>query len=147
MVIVTDTSVLVAAFIREHRHYDSSILLLTKIREGRFKALIAAHSLFEFYATLTAIPRPSQVMPSQVQEVMKKDILPFFENVFLEWVDHQRAIDRTAEKTLRSGAIYDSLIFQSALKVRASKLVTWNVKDFSRLSSGEIEIVTPEGLG
>lgn len=143
MIIVLDSSVLVAAMIANHSHYLPSLKAIQKIEEDRNKGIIASHTLAECYATLTALPTASPISSLQACEMIEKNILKIFDVIDLTLKDYQQVLKRVAAKNLRSGVIYDALIFQVALKKKASLLLSWNVKDFERVSGGEIEIKTP----
>jgi predicted nucleic acid-binding protein len=56
-----------------------------------------------------------------------------FQIVTLDGEEYCRAIDEAAAQGATGGLIYDALIAHCALKVRASAIYTWNVKDFRRL--------------
>ena len=141
LAVLCDTSVFVAGTLRGHVHHARTLPLLDSITAGTIKGVMASHSLAECYASLTSIPPPMN--PAETREILQKNLMSFFKILELSQQDYQNAIDRVVEKHLRSGAIYDALIFQSAVKGKVDKLVTWNLKHFVRLGD-EIQVVTPE---
>ena len=50
------TSVLVAACIRQHPHYERARPLLEAIAAGKERGVISAHSLAEAFSALTSVP-------------------------------------------------------------------------------------------
>lgn len=113
---------------------------------GKVKGLVTQHSLAECFSSFTRIPNLPPVSPAQAREMIRTNIIASFEVVPLTVEDYLSAVDRVAEKDLLGGVVYDALVFQAALKKKATHLVTWNQKHFERLSGREIQIVTPETL-
>ncbi len=142
--LVCDTSVLTPAMVDQHTHHQSSFDLLLNIKKERYQAFISAHSLAECYSSLMVMPVDPPVFPKYARELIRRNIEPFFEIISLGPSDYLEAIERVSGLGLKSGAIYDALIYQAALKKKVSALVTWNTKHFERFSKGEVKIVTPE---
>lgn len=53
--------------------------------------------------------------------------------VSLDDEDYFKALGWSASKGIAGGGIYDALLAYCALKVSATNLFTWNLKDFQRL--------------
>ena len=62
-----------------------------------------------------------------------RDIRDKLTLVFLNENECFQMIEQAAAADLYSGAIYDALLGQCALKARAETIYTWNTKDFLRL--------------
>lgn len=92
------------------------------------------------------MPLEERVSPLQARTMIEEGILGLFETIPLSLQDYRAAIERVSEKGLKSGAIYDALIFQAALKKKIPTLVTWNARHFEGLSRGELRVVTPDTL-
>lgn len=146
MVALSDSSVLVAAMAVDHPQHAHSFQWLRDVKNGKIHAAISTHTLAESFSSLTVLPITPPLTPPHARDLIQRNVLGFFQLVSLGKRDYRRAMDRVAEKNLKSGAIYDALIFEAALKIRASHLVTWNRRHFERLSQGEVLIVTPETL-
>ncbi len=145
MVSLVDTSVLVAGVIVSHVHHRPSLTLLQKIHSKKLKAVICQHSLAEFYSILTSYPMTPPISPAAALSLIEENLLRSFPIIELGIQDYKNAIQRVRSLDLRSGSIYDALIFQAALKKKVKLLYTWNVRDFERLrsSTSEMEIVEP----
>ncbi len=141
--ILPDTSVLTAAMISSHVHHERSVSTLQKIRKGDVKGAVSAHSLAECYANLTAYPMSPRILPEDAEKMIEENLTRWFTVVELTAMDYRAAIRRVRERNLRSGAIYDALILQAALKKKAEALYTWNVEDFERLAGKELPILRP----
>lgn len=141
-----DTSVLVAATVEKHPHHGPSHRLLEKIRTQRRTAFLSTHGLAEFFSSLTAMPIDPPVAPQEAREVIEERILKIFDLVALSEDDYRKALERVCSKNFKSGAIFDALHVQAAIKAEADCLVTWDQKHFLRLVTDELKIVTPEDL-
>lgn len=122
-----DTSVLIAAFWRGHSHHEASLKLVSAA--SKRKSACAMHTLAEVYATMTVLPVKEVIPPEQallfVQEVRDR-----FTIVSLDEDEYFKAIERVAAQGFVSGKIYDALLLQCAVKVRAETIYTWNLKHF-----------------
>ncbi|MBI2067322.1 MAG: PIN domain-containing protein [Deltaproteobacteria bacterium] len=133
MLAVIDTSVLVAATVHHHIHEQASDRLLQQVYRKKLNAAIATHTIAEYYSTLTSYPGSPHLSPADVLQMLGNNIFPFFEVIDLTHKDYQNALQRVRDLNLRSGAIYDALIYQAALKKKIPTLYTWDLSDFSRL--------------
>ena len=131
MRVLADSSVLVAALIEAHPHYERAAPTLDRAAAGEITLLVAAHALAETYATLTAI-RP-QLAPAGVIELLHEGALRFAETVALNADDYRAVLNRVASLGLVSGAVYDALHVRAAEKAGAAELVTFNGRDFRRM--------------
>ncbi len=140
---LVDTSVLVAASIDTHPHFEASQLVIKKLSNQSRKPLVATHCLAEFFATLTSLPLDEPVTPRQAQELVRQNILRRFEVVPLEQEQYEKAMNRVAERSMKSGAIFDALILQAAIKRKATNVITWDLRHFAKLAGGDIHVVAP----
>lgn len=127
MVTLFDTSVLVAAHAQAHPQFTWAD---TQVQAATHPA-ICSHSLAEMYAVMTAHPQ-LRYPPAQVQAVLER-LTQNWTVIPLEPGDYLAAITRCQELNIPGGAIYDTLLAQAAVKIKASKLVTLNPKHFVRL--------------
>jgi predicted nucleic acid-binding protein len=136
-----DTSVLVASVLEaDHRHEASHTLLK---QFAPHEASCAAHSLAEFYATLTGMNPPNRIRPEQAELILNQ-FKTNLECIALTADEVFQAIQRTAALKLPGGIIYDALILACARKVHAEKIYTWNVKHFKLVAPDLAgRIVTP----
>jgi predicted nucleic acid-binding protein len=125
-----DTSVLIATFYADHEHHSDSIDLF--LRFEKKLACCAAHSLAEIYATLTGMPGKRRVSGNEAL-LFLGDVRERLTQVALDELEYFRVTEAGAAAGLTSGAIYDAILGQCALKAKAEVLYTWNTKDFLRL--------------
>lgn len=125
-----DTSVLVAAVLASHEHHQRSLAVFAG--SDPKTACCAAHTLAELYATLTRIPGRQRIVSDQVllflDEVEKR-----LELVHLNAREYRLAINQAARYGVLGGTVYDALLGQCALKVGATRILTWNVAHFHLL--------------
>lgn len=141
--ILFDTNVFVACIVKSHTHHDPSRILVEKVHRGEMAGLVCAHSLAECFSILTSYPIPPSIPPDLAERLIEENILAYFRVVELTVTDYRSAIKRIRERRLRSGAIYDSLIYQAAVKKKAKGLYTWDVEDFERLADPGIPVLKP----
>ncbi len=125
-----DTSVLIAAFYPDHEHHERSFDLI--LRYGAKEIGCAAHSLAEVYVGLTAMPGKKRVSGDEavlyLQSIRARVTL-----IALTEDEYFQLVEEAAALGLSSGAIYDAIIGQCAVKADAESIYTWNVKHFLRL--------------
>ena len=143
--LLIDTNVIVAAMVAEHPQHASSLACIRKLQQDEAKKLMSCHGLAECFSSLTSMPFENQISPFQAREIIERNVLSLFEVVELNAQDYQDAVRRVSDFNGKGGIIYDALILQAALKRKAS-LITWNSKDFLRISRGELPILTPDSL-
>ena len=137
-----DTSVLVAALVGPHIHHARALPWL-QAHGTRLEAVTSQHALLELWSVLTRLPSVPPVAPALAEKMVdrlaaKIDVLPVSTPLY------RRAIHRTAERSLRSGAVFDALHLLTAEHADARAVLTFNTQDFMRLAvSGGPRIVLP----
>jgi len=126
-----DTSVLVAAFQRNHTLHDRAIHVLLKAspKDG----YCAAHSLAEFYSVMTRIPVRPRILPEQCN-LMIASLLERVSLVALNAGEYRATIEACAETGLSGGIIYDALLMSCARKAAADVIFTFNPKHFNQVA-------------
>jgi predicted nucleic acid-binding protein len=132
-----DSSVLVPVFYADHPQHESSAKLFLEAGKNDFCAL---RTLGEVYATLTGLPlRPRITGPEGISIV--KQIRERLTLIALSGQEYFSALELASSGTIVGAAAYDALIAQCALKAGADILLTWNVRDFTRLGSAVAQLV------
>lgn len=126
-----DTSVLVAAFLADHPHHLASAKALAAATRSR--SCCAAHSLAEFYSVATRLPVRPLIAPEQAM-LFIQDVRDRLAIVALDPAQYYAAIERAAAQGVAGGRIYDALLVETALKVRAETIYTWNLGQFRGLA-------------
>lgn len=126
---VFDTSGIVAAHTRNHRHFAWASEQLARATAPA----LCAHSLAECYAVMTASPQ---------LRYTSDDVVRFLRSLEQTWTvlplipaSYLRAAERCRDLSLQGGAIYDTLIAEAALQAGATVLVTLNPRHFRRLGA------------
>jgi predicted nucleic acid-binding protein len=132
-----DSSVLVPVFYADHPQHASSTKLFLEAGKGVFRAL---RTLGEVYATLTGRPlRPRITGPEGISVV--NQIRERLTLVTLSEQEYASALGLASSGTVVGAAAYDALIGHCALKAGADILLTWNVRDFTRLGPAVAQLV------
>ena len=138
-----DTSVLVPAVVDQLANHESAFGALRRHGGGEHRGCCSTHALAECYATLTALPLPSRVLPDQTRMLVEQSIVERLEIIQLTSEDYLHAIRLVAGLGLASGAIYDALHARCALKSTVDRILTYNVGDFERFQLKGIVVTAP----
>jgi predicted nucleic acid-binding protein len=122
-----DTNVLVSAFYTDLVHHEASLTLLEKYPQTQ--VCCSAHSMAELYSTLTRMPPPRRARPEEAM-LFLGDIKSRLTLIALTPDEYFAAISEYSARGVVGGAIYDALIARCALKARAEKIFTWNIRHF-----------------
>jgi predicted nucleic acid-binding protein len=124
-----DSSVLVPVFYADHPQHVTSVKIFLAAGKGDFCAL---RTLGEVYATLTGLPvRPRITGPEGMSVV--RQITERLTIIALGEREYISALESASSGAIIGAAVYDALIAYCALKAGAEVLLTWNVRDFTRL--------------
>jgi len=134
-----DTSVLVATFYGDHENHVVSKNLFLSFTKKEISC--AAHSLAELYAVLTGMPGKNRVSGDEAL-LFLGDVQERLSIINLTDKEYLKAIELAAATGLSGGSIYDAILGYCALKCGASKIFTWNLKDFRRLGPDIAERTT-----
>jgi predicted nucleic acid-binding protein len=122
-----DTNILIAAFQTDHPRHEACLLLLEKYPKSQISC--SAHSLAEFYSSVTRMPPPRRVRPEEAM-LYVGDVASKLTLVSLTPEEYFAAITEYSAMGVSGGAIYDALLARCALKARAEKIYTWNIRHF-----------------
>ncbi len=131
MTFLCDTTVLFAASDAAHVHHRASLAVVAAAAPDH--AFVAAHSLAELYATLTATPAPKLRSTRHVLESVEQ-AARMFKPVLLDLDDYLWVLRHVAAQDARSGQVYDALILKCAERAAADVIYTWNTAHFHRLA-------------
>ena len=126
-----DTSVLVAAHVKQHTHHALSLAALA--RATRATSSCAAHSLAEVYAVVTRLPLKPSVTPEQAL-LFLDDVRERLTVILLDEAGYIDTLRDLAARGIPGGQIYDGLVLRCAASVAAETIYTWNVKHFQRIA-------------
>lgn len=129
-----DTSVLVAASVRQHAHYAPAFAALAKVIRGQDKGVLSSHSLAEAYAVLTRLPLQPAIHPSEAHRIIEENFVPHFDIVSLGANECRQVLQYLARQGLGGGLVYDALLLKCAEKKSCDRIYTFNVAHFKRLA-------------
>ena len=135
-----DTSVLVPVFLAKHMHHSAS---KAAFRQGRREdRSCGAHSLTEFYSTLTRLPGKFSADRDDVL-ISIGEILESVSIVALTAEEYVSAIQDAARDGVGGATIYDALLVRCAIKAQADVVYTWNLKHFQQFPEIRSRVRTP----
>lgn len=141
MLVAIDTSVLVAWTVAKHPFHARTKPWFEAIFRGELEAMVCVHALAELYSVLTKIPEglsPNAARLAVINVPKRIRVIPLTVGTY------QVAVSRCADRSLKSGSIFDALHLVAAERKAATVLLTFNLHDFTRL--GEIsspQVVVP----
>lgn len=138
-----DTSALVPAVVDQLANHESALGALRRHGGGEHRGCCSTHALAECYATLTALPLPSRVLPEQARILVEESIGKRLEIIQLTSEDYLHALRLVTDLGLASGAIYDALHARCAVKASVDRILTYNVADFERFQLPDIVVTAP----
>ncbi len=143
MRVAFDTSVLVAALLEAHPRHERAVLWVDAVTAGRFEGLVAWHGLAEVWAVLTRLPGALSV-PAATGHRMVQRVATRLVPLAMEPEDYEMALERCADRGLRSGAVFDALHLAVAERAGAEAFLTFDPDDFERLAvEGGPRVVLP----
>jgi len=138
-----DSSLVVPALVLEHPEHQRALPWIDRVSQNEIEGALAAHTLAEVYATLTVLPGIPRISPKMASDMMRQS-LASVQIVPLTAADYRRTVERMGNMGLPGGLIFDALIACAAEKINAHRLVTFNVKHFSRVwPEGQDRIISP----
>lgn len=127
-----DTSVLVAALVREHPRHERAFARLRRSRSGTDTMVTSGHNLAELFAVLTTLPVSPRITPGAAARLITESVETHAEIVTLVAADYRETVRRLGDLGLSGGIVYDALACRAAVQANADILLTFNAKDFRR---------------
>lgn len=129
-----DTTVFVAASVRDHPHYSQSAAALALAQEDKVKGFVSGHGLSEVYAVLTRTPFQPAVYPSEAWKILWEDVIPYFQIVTITPQMYTDTIRECADRGWIGGRIYDAIHLRCARESDCERIYTFNVRHFQQLA-------------
>jgi predicted nucleic acid-binding protein len=140
MKVFLDTSVLVAAVVKQHASHERAFAVLERILNQLDEGIISAHSLAEMYAVLTKLPPPYRHSPEQALLSIEENVCKHFKTVGLVGSEYAALLREAAGTGIQGGAVYDALLLKSAAKAGVTAIYTLNLKHFQALAPPEVAV-------
>ena len=134
-----DTSVLVAASVKDHSHYVQASDLVAAIRAGTIRGCISTHGLAELYSVLTRAPFNPRIHPADAGRILEDNILSCFELIALSVDDYKSVLRSCVGNGLIGAVVFDLLHLHAAQRAGCDRIYTFNVRDFRALAPKEME--------
>jgi predicted nucleic acid-binding protein len=142
--ILFDHSVLVAGMVARHPRHEGCWLLLEKALGGEFEMLVAAPTLVETHAALTALRLSPRITPALATRLIKENVEPVARVLLLTAEDYRAAAQLAAELDVPAPAIHHAALIQCAERNHAGRLATLHPREYLRLwPSGEDALLSP----
>jgi predicted nucleic acid-binding protein len=128
-----DTSVIIPALLSWHEHHAAALPVVQAAFEGSEAPILPLPVLVEAFAVLTRLPPPWRVSSSDAHALLARTFRARARVVGIDGQEAWELLDAALASGVAGGATYDAHIAACARKAGASRLVTFNRKDFERL--------------
>ena len=144
MIILFDTSILIAALVESHPMHKRAFPWLRQAKAKEIDLIVAGHTIAELYAVLSTLPIKPRISPLIARKLIGENIETVAKIISLTPREYISVIKQISEMGLVGGITYDALIAKVAQKSRVERLLTLNVDHFTRVwPGGEKIIVLP----
>lgn len=137
-----DTSCIIPTITVEHEHAARAQSAINSRLAAGETMILAAHSLLETYANITAAPRPPRASGPRAVEIIQAFVARSSAVVALDGRAYAALLPSLAEKAVVGGSVYDGLIYECARVAGVEVLLTFNQRHFSRLET-DVRVVIP----
>ncbi len=137
-----DSSILVAALSTWHEGHDEARAALEQEMDSGEGLVLPADALVETYSVLTRLPSPHRLAPADALRLIEENFADT-RTVALAASDTWRLLRALANDRVAGGAVYDARIVAAAVKGGASRILTLNGRDFSRLAPDGLAVIVP----
>ena len=138
-----DTSVLVAAVVKEMPDHHRAVDCLKRLAGDGVEICSSSHALAECYSTLTSLPIRKRILPLEAAQIIETNLMNRLTILEIPSAVYVDAIRNVADLGYRSGMIYDGLHLACAEAAGCERHYTFNMKHFLRLKPKGIEVVSP----
>lgn len=138
-----DTSVIVAAHVVRHDHHEAAFHALEATLEAEERVILPMPALVEAYSVLTRFPAPFRLSPSDAFQVLKSSLESVSQIATLSDQDAWPFFADLSKNQVTGRATYDSQIIACAIKAGAERILTFNARDFQRLTPEGVQVVNP----
>jgi len=138
-----DTSVLVAALVKELPDHRRALDCIKRHIEDGSECCCSTHSLAECYSALTSLPLPQKILPSEAAQIIEVNLMKRLKILTISPSAYLRAIRNVADLGFKSGMVYDALHIACAEAGGCERIYTFNLKHFQRLNPKGVEILPP----
>jgi predicted nucleic acid-binding protein len=137
-----DTSVVVAALLGWHDDHEAARKVLERGLVAE-RLILPAPTLIEAYAVMTRLPSPHRLSPTDAAALLRETFAGV-NTVALEAGEAWQLLDDLETNQIAGGRSYDGHILACARKAGATRMITFNERDFLALGDSTIEVVRPE---
>lgn len=135
MKVLFDSSVLIALIVKKHPAYQEASEAYKDFSDKNADFFVTTHSLAEVFRNLSWGVGYLNYSSTEAYEIIKKTILPVFKRINLIESDYLEVLSYMKQKNLTGSIVYDALIARASQKADADALLTFNIKDFRRVST------------
>lgn len=142
--IAFDTDVIVAGLLPWHPHHAAAFSVLDATLNDAADVIIPVPALFQAWSVMTRLPPPHRIGPHEAGELLSRTFRSRCRLVGLDQPATWDTFDRLVLNQWIGGIAHDVHVLACAHLAGATRLYTFNRRDFERLSASfGVEIVDP----
>src|SRR4051794_25992063 len=134
---------MVPMFLPEHVHHDRAVGAINRRLDAGDTMVIVAHTLLETYSTVTRLPVPSRVRPSDALAAIERSFLAQGIVVALRHEQYIFLLYDLVNRGTVGGQVYDAAIVACARQAGVTELLTLNERHFRRFEGDGLSVVVP----
>jgi predicted nucleic acid-binding protein len=131
-VIYLDTGILVRALLTDHPQHDACVKVVGN------DAVSSCHALAEVFNTLTGFFK----IPNDTASEMIVSLIGAMAFEVISQADYMIVIEEARRRGVQGGIVYDAIHAQVARRLKAEKIVSYNVTNFRHVAP-DLEVVLP----
>lgn len=138
-----DTNVIVAGLLSWHEHHRPAAAAMDAAFESGASVLVPIPALFEAWAVMTRLPNPYRLAHPVAGEMLVRTFRGRCRLVGLGEAEAWQLMDRLEQGGWIGKLSYDAQVLMCAAAGGADELLTFNRRDFDRLTGFGVAIVDP----
>ena len=135
---------MVAALCQWHERHAAAVRAIEERFDRGDELASAAHALLETYAVLTRLPAPHRLATADAWAAIKGSFVDGASIVGLTGAGYASVLGRLAAEGIAGGRSYDAVIAESAVRGKATELLTFNPKHFAPPPPGVVVVEPPD---
>jgi len=138
-----DTNVIIAGLLTWHEHHRPAAVAMQAALAASDPVIVPIPALLEAWSVMTRLPAPFRLSPADAGALLTRTLRGHSRLVGLDENDAWRLLDRLEQGGWIGKATFDAHIVACAEKGDADELLTFNRRDFDRLTGFGVTIVDP----
>jgi predicted nucleic acid-binding protein len=134
---------MIPAILTEHEHHERAVSALNRHLRAGDSMIIVAHTLLETYSSVTRMPPPMRVTPSDALVGIRDSFLSLGTVISLGQDEYVQLLQDMVSAGTVGGQVYDAAIAACARRAGVDVILTFNERHFERFAGDGLSIEVP----